>query len=79
MKITISFQEPETDQAGAAVYELRRLFPSVRIRTDRKEPYRHTYLTTKEPRGNLEETESGPGKDGCRTSQNLTFCTGKRK
>lgn len=54
MKITISFQEPEKEQAGAAVDELRRLFPSVRIRTDQKNPYRHTYLTTKEPRAKQE-------------------------
>ncbi len=50
MKITISFQELEKDQAGAAVDKLRCLFPSVRVRTDRKEPYRHTYLTTREAR-----------------------------
>mgnify|MGYP000708344725 CR=1 FL=1 len=50
MKITISFQEPEKDQACAAVDKLRCLFPSVRVRTDRKEPYRHTYLTTREAR-----------------------------
>ena len=50
MKITISFQELEKDQAGAAVDKLRGLFPSVRVRTDRKEPYRHTYLTTREAR-----------------------------
>ena len=50
MKIIISFQEPEKDQACAAVDKLRCLFPSVRVRTDRKEPYRHTYLTTREAR-----------------------------
>ena len=50
MKITISFTEPEKEEAAACVAALRQLHPSVKVRkSERHPPFIHVYLTTKKP------------------------------
>lgn len=51
MKIKISYKPEEEKRATAAVVAFLRLFPGATVRkSDRHAPFRHIYITTKEPR-----------------------------
>lgn len=50
MKITLAYLPEDEAEAAAVVAELRRLYPSAKIRkSEAHPPFKHIYLTTKKP------------------------------